>query len=113
MAHDQGDALHRPRRWRLRQGGGCQQPASQEWCLARFGKTFVTKILLQEHFLEVPQTGIALVMATLEQDSPGHLLHTLSALQGEIEIIEHGLARRDGPQGEHLPLVHYRSVLER
>src|SRR5262249_42460055 len=113
MTHHQCDALHRPRRRCRRQGGGRQQTASQERRVARFSQAFVTKILLQERFLQVRQAAIAPRTAVLEQDPPDHILHTLSALQGEIEVVKHGLARRDSPQGEQLPLIDHESILER
>src|SRR5215471_3752771 len=111
-ADDQRDPLCWPRCWRRHQRGRRQQPAHQEWRLAGFGQTFITKILLQEHFLKIGQPGISLSGTTFEQDTPGHLLGTFSITERRVQIIEHGLTWRDRPERKNLSLVHHRRPLQ-
>src|SRR5207302_10878502 len=75
-------------------------------------QTFITKILLQEHFLKVSEPGIGLSGTAFEQDAPGHLLGTVSVAERRVKIIEHGLPWRHRPERKHLSLVHHRRPLQ-
>src|SRR2546421_685651 len=109
-AYHQRHPLHGPRC--RHQRGRRHQPAGQERRLTRFGQTFVTKILLQEHFLKVGEPGISLSGTAFEQDAPGHLLGTVSVAERRVEIIEHRLTWRHSPERKNLSLVYHRRSLQ-